>query len=82
MDNAKVVLVFISKGYMNRVNANRIDYCKLVFSYAMQSKFESGRVIPVVTDVKMRDSSISTDPNAPLSTKGINMYDLFTFSFI
>jgi hypothetical protein len=55
IDNAAVVIVFITQRYMNKVNgSNANDNCRKEFNYAVQKK-SSTKMIPVVMEPRMKD---------------------------
>lgn len=56
IDNSHVVVVFITKDYMEKVNLEGEDNCKLEFTYAMQQK-GAKNLIPVVMEPGMLDTS-------------------------
>jgi hypothetical protein len=55
IDNASVVIVFVTQRYMQKVNgSNANDNCRMEFNYAIQKK-SSSKMIPVVMEPRMKD---------------------------
>ena len=56
IDNSEVVVVFITKAYMDKVNGEQDDNCKREFQYSILSK-STQKVIAVVMEESMRSTS-------------------------
>jgi alpha-tubulin suppressor-like RCC1 family protein len=58
IDKTKVVIVFITKRYMNKVDqkSSELDYCQMEFGYALRTK-KVTNMIPVVMEAEMLDTS-------------------------
>jgi hypothetical protein len=55
IDNAAVVIVFVTQRYMQKVNGSDAnDHCRMEFNYAIQEK-TSAKMIPVVMEPQMKD---------------------------
>lgn len=56
IENAKVVVVFVTEQYYNKVNGDdSSDYCKLEFEYALRRRGKNNMVVCVM-EPRMRDS--------------------------
>jgi hypothetical protein len=59
IDNASVIIVFVTQRYMNKVNgSNANDNCRKEFKYATQRK-SSTKMIPVVMEPRMKDIRVN-----------------------
>jgi WD40 repeat protein len=59
IDNASVIIVFVTQRYMNKVNGSKAnDNCRKEFKYATQRK-SSTKMIPVVMEPRMKDISVN-----------------------
>jgi alpha-tubulin suppressor-like RCC1 family protein len=58
IDKTKVIVVFITKRYINKVNqkSGDLDYCQMEFGYALRTK-KVTNMIPVVMEAEMLDTS-------------------------
>jgi hypothetical protein len=55
IDNASVIIVFVTQRYMNKVNGSDAnDNCRKEFKYAVQKRL-STKMIPVVMEPRMKD---------------------------
>lgn len=56
IDNSDVVVVFITRAYMDKVNGDKDDNCKREFQYSVLSK-STQKIIAVVMEDSMRSTS-------------------------
>eukprot|EP00045_Choanoeca_perplexa_P019485 m.2990 g.2990 ORF g.2990 m.2990 type:complete len:279 (-) comp4298_c0_seq1:52-888(-) len=54
IEESDVIVVFVTQRYMNKVNSENDDNCKLEFNYATQ-KHGSRLMVPVVMEERMKD---------------------------
>ena len=54
IENTRVMIVFITRDYMNKVNKHGDDNCKYEFRYARE-KLGSNNLIPVVMETEMKN---------------------------
>eukprot|EP01035_Chromulina_nebulosa_P033583 gene33583-44979_t len=58
IDHSRVLIVFITKRYLNKVGGNNAeDNCRLEFGYGARRK-TAARMLPVVMEAEIRDTSL------------------------
>ena len=58
IDHSRVIIVFITKRYLNKVGGNNAeDNCRLEFGYGARRK-TAARMLPVVMEAEIRDTSL------------------------